>query len=191
MHSDDLDEQPLPEDAQCPACGAAATDESVRRHKLSAHGYLHDDQMLCCTECSETWTLGVPIGDYEGGELVCDACAASMAVHRVAVDKNGARRWAAGDRGLTMTLHLKCPACKLFETIEKDADEGGVVLVGNPRTAGQTDGACSYGYPREADTAAAAAETVDADADADADVDAGPAQTDADADPARTDTDDA
>lgn len=147
MTAPDLTEQPVPERAACPECGADATDASVRRHKLSALGYVHDDQYLECAECNHEWILGVPIGeaaDYPD-QLHCDGCDTFRLVHRVALAENQLDK-TPPDR---FDLHLKCPECASFvvhkRKVDTDPDQP-VVLVGYPQLTGAQDGAEPFGY---------------------------------------------
>lgn len=73
--------EPLPSEADCPECGATPTDESIVRSRLSAHGYLHEDKFLECSECSNRWTLGIPRGEPDGDRWVCDGCGGDLIPH--------------------------------------------------------------------------------------------------------------
>ena len=136
-----LEEQPIPEDTSCPECGDDPTDDSLVEHKLSNMGYLHDDIQLSCDN-GHTWSCGVPIGEFDGGDsLICDSCDESwMYVHRVQLS--------SGDEKIL--LHLKCPNCKYFEEVEREPDGDGVALVGYPPITGDTVYADSFGYETEA-----------------------------------------
>lgn len=136
----DLEAQPRPSEVSCPECGAAPTDESVRDHKLSDMGYLHDDVLWECQECEHSWASGVPVGssDEWADDLWCDSCDDSwMLVHRVQ------------PRGTdTITLHLKCPneECYYFTKTQRDLDDASRALVGYPQITGETEGAEPYGW---------------------------------------------
>lgn len=141
-----LKEQPLPEDSHCPECGAEPTTESIIEHRLSDHGYLHDDVKLKCRgdECGTEWAHGVPIGDFDRPEmaddLFCSSCSdAWMFVHRVA------------PKSANVVLHLKCPNCYNFDKVRrsKDTRNGNVVLVGYPQITGETSGCDPFGYHHE------------------------------------------
>lgn len=144
----DLDEQPL-QPTRCPDCGGEPAPEVT--HRLSATGYLHDDQTRICEDCGHQWDCGVPIGEFDRPELAeslqC-GCGGWRLVHRAAITGGG-----------NITLHLKCPKCYSFVTEKRNVDSSGVALVGYPQTSGQTEGCTPYGWEDDAD----------ADADADAD----------------------
>lgn len=137
----ELSEQPIPSETRCPACGSEPTHDSIVTHRLSASGYRHDDLRLECGECGSRWTCGIPIGqemEY-GDDLYCDACRDSpMLIHRVRV---------LGDHNLE--LHLKCPNCYYFDTLERETDESGLALMGYPSITGSFEGADPYGYTED------------------------------------------
>lgn len=139
----DLPEQPRPENAHCPQCGSPATDESIRDHRLSDLGYMHDDISFQCTECDNSWVHGVPIGSDESGygdDLWCQSCDAEYyRVHRVTVQKSSVR------------LDLKCPRCFHFTTTNRDRDEHNRALVGFPDITGDRTGAAPYGWTDDDD----------------------------------------
>lgn len=117
---DRLTEQPR-RLSRCPECGANATDESIRRHTLSAMGYLHDDQTFECSACGHGYTHGVPVGEYDGeaASLWCNVCNLGfMRVHRSEKQADGVR------------LHLKCAHHHPFECPECDCriDADGVTV---------------------------------------------------------------
>lgn len=134
---EELSEQPLPEQATCPRCGARATEESVVRHRLSSLGYAHDDQHLECVECGEGWVLGVPIGEDTSGygdDLRC-SCGEWVHVHRVRVKESA------------VVLDTKCRRCKNWKQVGRETDADGLALVGYPFLTGDRSGATPYGYP--------------------------------------------
>lgn len=133
----DVSPADVPENSSCPVCGSEPTDESVANHRLSDMGYLHDDVNLQCSNCDNDWTLGIPLGEFNGGNyLWCDSCDDSQyLVHRV--DFKDER------------IHLKCPNCFHFENIEVDPDERGINLIGYPQITGATDNSEAYGYTDE------------------------------------------
>lgn len=135
----------IPSESNCPSCGSEPTDDSIVERRLSDMGYLHEDIALECSECKESWWLGVPRGDYEDGEdLWCESCEDTwMLVHRV-------DPIAGGDDEIE--LHLKCPnpECHHFKRVLREGD-GRRVLVGYPMITGSTEEAKPYGYPKEAD----------------------------------------
>jgi len=141
--TEELTEQPAPEDARCPECHAAPTEESITRHRLSNLGYLHDDVYWECTECGNEWLSGIPIGEYDGGDdLWCESCGSEwMLTHRVLPN------------GDTVILHLKCPndECYHWKDIERSTDGVGRALVGYPQITGSIEGCKPYGYPEGAD----------------------------------------
>lgn len=146
MDEDDLSPAEVPQ-SWCPECGEEATEESVREHDLSAMGYLHDDVKLECSN-GHRWTLGVPIGDPpEAEDMVCDSCGETMAVHRVIVKRANLQALIDRNGPARVGLHLKCPACNYFTTTQRRSDARGTVLIGNPETTGQVDGAETEGYP--------------------------------------------
>lgn len=80
----------------CPKCSSEAI---LDMRDLGDLGYVHEDQRFSCTNCGETWTHGVPLGEYDDdpNDLWCDVCDLGfMHVHRVNP---------AGD---AVRLHLKC-----------------------------------------------------------------------------------
>lgn len=129
-----LTEQDVPNAEYCPYCGAEATVESQARHSLSDLDYLHDDVSYDCSECGEGWTHGVPIGEYSGelaDEKWCDACDDSYAlVHRVDTSP-------LPDE---LILHFKCPNCYKFTSRRRTVTDRKIVLVGDPRITGETEG---------------------------------------------------
>lgn len=154
----ELSEQPVPDvPIFCPECGGEpvrSADEIQVQHRLSAMGYLHDDQDPECSECGHSWTHGVPVGQFEGGEdLLCDSCQHDPSLKRPVYYRVHRVEWQQGDRVL---LHLKCPRCYLFTTVERERDNRGVALVGYPDITGSTDGADEYGWtgqpPTQEDT---------------------------------------
>lgn len=104
-----MEEQPYPEASKCPECGGEPTDESKVHHRLSAVGYLHDDGSLKCSDCGETWSIGRPIGRFDGGDdLWCGSCDEGfMRVHRVQLVED--------DHYKKYNLHLKCPNHSPFD----------------------------------------------------------------------------
>lgn len=129
----ELEEQPLPENASCPECGAGATHETIVKHRLSKTGYYHDDIDLECEECETEWTLGVPIGEADEfkDDLWCDSCDESyFLVHRVVP------REINSSFPIPMCFHLKCPNCFNFEKIYRTTDANGDTLVGYPQITG-------------------------------------------------------
>lgn len=136
--SDDLDPQPVPEQARCPSCGGEPTDGSVRGHRLSSLGYTHDDVGLVCADCGygdevyERWNHGVPIGEpdpstYE--DLRCDSCDAWGLVHFVAPSKSNPSR--------TFRLLMKCPECYLtWIAHRRRSEQTGEALIGYPHVTG-------------------------------------------------------
>lgn len=143
MSTDDIVEQPIPEDSRCPECRAKPTEDSIVKHRLSSHGYLHDDKKLKCRKegCGTEWRHGIPVGDFDQPEMAadlwCDSCDSEwMLTHRVA------------PKSAEVVLHLKCPNCFHFDKVRrsKDTKNGDVVLVGYPQITGETDGCKPYGY---------------------------------------------
>lgn len=103
-------------------------------------GYLHDDIPFECEDCGESWTHGVPVGEYDGKlatDLRCDACEDAWGLtHRVVVEPDN-----------TVTLHMKCPECYYFWHATREPDGNGVALVGYPQTTGEiTDETNPYGW---------------------------------------------
>lgn len=129
---EDLEEQSVPEESNCPDCGASPTDESVVNHRLAAVGYLHDDVKLECSECDGDWLLGIPIGEGGHDDLWCPSCDDSYSfVHRVEhLTNTGTERY---------RLHLKCPNCFTFRKVFREPDENGLALVGYPVLTGTQD----------------------------------------------------
>lgn len=138
----EIEKQPVPE-VTCPFCGGEATEESVREHKLSNLGYLHDDIVMDCSECEETWTHGVPVGDNWSElaeKLYCDACEDRFQrIHRVDVARAPEE----------ITLHLKCPACYYFKTVDRPVDKSNIVLMGYPDITGSFDDAEPWAYEED------------------------------------------
>lgn len=135
-----LENQPIPEETHCPKCRAEPTESSVRQHKLSDLGYMHDDVQLECSECEATWTLGIPIGEEleYGDDLWCSSCDDSvMLVHRVKVKP---------DDQMVVKLHLKCPNCYYFTTIDRKCDDRNLALVGYPQITGELSEDEPYGF---------------------------------------------
>lgn len=121
-------EAAIPELAACPYCGGEPLDPD---HNLSALGYHHDDQRFHCSACQRAWTHGVPVGEPEPdiyADLECDVCDAFGLVHRVVLK---------GDE--TVGLHVKCPECYYFWTVQRLVGEGGAALVGYPQITGTVD----------------------------------------------------
>lgn len=139
---DDLVEQPLPSETRCPRCGEPPTEESVRQHKLSANGYLHDDVRLDCQECGGSWLLGIPIGEGGFDDLWCEACDDAYAfVHRF-------EPWEDDDGEECRRMHMKCPNCVTFWYNLRYPDENDLTLVGYPSITGTQDARVSPdGYP--------------------------------------------
>jgi predicted RNA-binding Zn-ribbon protein involved in translation (DUF1610 family) len=143
----ELTEQPTPKDVRCPECGAIATDESVRDHRLYATGYLHDDVRFECPECATGWTHGIAVGSIadddsppvDPDDMLCSSCGEQVRVHRVQPTPD--------DDRFDVLLHTKCPACNLFEFVGRDTGPNGVALVGHPDITGSTEGASPSGYP--------------------------------------------
>lgn len=141
----ELDEQSVPSDSMCPYCGGEPTDESARRHDLSAIGYLHDDVHLQCEDCDSEWAVGIPIGEIDdeyAADLFCDSCESRyMRVHRVAP------RWRRDDESdRKVLLHLKCPNCYYFDKVVRDCGPQGISLVGYPDITGSREDADEYGW---------------------------------------------
>jgi len=137
-----MQEQEPPRKSKCPLCDGEPTDESLTDHSLSALGYLHDDAELVCSECGNHWTVGRPIGEFEGGQdLWCSSCDdAWMRVHRIREVENNPDG--------KLRLHLKCPNCYQFKSVARTPDEEGIALVGYPDITGSIDeSAENYGYP--------------------------------------------
>lgn len=133
----------LPVDSSCPVCGHEATDDSIVEHRLSANGYMHDDIRLECTneDCDNRWTLGVPLGDFDGGtDLWCKSCDETRyLIHRVRLVSDE-----------MIELHLKCPHCNHFPIPPPRRElHDDIALVGYPIITGSTDGAEPYGYGDE------------------------------------------
>lgn len=135
-----MNEQPIPSEASCPECGAEPTDESVVHHNLSNMGYLHDDIGLECSECGNNWTLGRPIGETDmGDDLICGSCDIEAKTHRFKPEfQNGEFTRA--------TVHLKCPQCNNFWTVEREPGPKGVMLMGFPSITGSREDAVPYGW---------------------------------------------
>lgn len=142
----DLSPADVPSESSCPTCGADPTDESVLEHRLSDMGYTHDDVRLECAnpDCeNDGWTLGVPIGEFDGGsDLWCASCDETQyLVHRIHV--------VTGEEGEDkLRVHLKCPNCYHFPLPppERELDDMGVSLIGYPQITGATEGARPDGY---------------------------------------------
>lgn len=143
MSVDEIEEQPERNDSMCPECGEPSVDKV--EHRLSALGYLHDDQVNECPN-GHSWANGVPVGEFDrpemAEELLCDSCGEGhMLVHRV--------RTGVTSIPTDITLDLKCPNpnCHYFKQIGRDLDEANnCALVGYPQITGKTEGADPYGY---------------------------------------------
>lgn len=134
-----MEKQPVPSDAHCPTCGGEP--EYDPEHILSASGYTHDDIHYTCSECGNTWVSGVPIGEAEGelaDDLFCRSCEQRYAlVHRVQ-PINDTR----------VKIHLKCPNCYNFWHLERESDDG-ILLMGYPSITGDMeDVSKEYAHPR-------------------------------------------
>lgn len=150
----ELNDQPVPDvPIFCPSCGGdpVKTAEELRvEHRLSAMGYLHDDQEPECSECGHNWTHGVPVGEFEGGDdLRCHSCRHDPGLERDQFYRVHRVVWQQGDDVL---LHLKCPRCFLFTTAERQRDNRGVALVGYPDITGSTEDADPYGWQEQPPT---------------------------------------
>lgn len=139
---DQLEEQPIPSETNCPGCGASPTEESVLRHGLSDMGYLHDDIWLECQECENRWVCGVPIGEGGYDDLWCNSCDDNYGwMHRF-------EPWEDRDGEDCYRLHLKCETCNIFWHVKRYPDDNGLTLVGYPPITGQQDSTVSAdGYP--------------------------------------------
>lgn len=132
-----MTDQDIPSESKCPDCGAKPTTKSIQEVRLSDLGYKHRDVFLDCSNCSESWTHGVPIGEDGEDDLRCDSCESEyMRVHRVRVSRN------AGN----VDLHLKCPNCYYFKRTNRDTDSEGVALIGYDDITGGREDAEPYGY---------------------------------------------
>lgn len=140
----DLEEQPVPEDAQCPECGADPLDSPP--HKLSALGYTHDDILLTCSdeECLNQWILGVPIGESDYGDDLRCSCGTIAYPHKIdlrsmveQIEDADDPEW--GD--VALDVYCKCPNCSHYFGVERTPDSKGIALVGNPTLTGSTEDA--------------------------------------------------
>lgn len=68
-------------DHPCPACGGHPTNESLAEQHLSDLGYMHDDRYLVCSECDNTWIVGIPRGSPSDDKWICDACGGEFIPH--------------------------------------------------------------------------------------------------------------
>lgn len=111
--NEDLEAQPERR-SRCPACGSEPTEASLREHRLSNLGYLHDDQHFECSNCENTYTHGVPVGesDMNVDDLWCSVCDLGyMNVHRAEFERSG-----------LMKLHMKCAHHHEFDCPECDEE---------------------------------------------------------------------
>jgi len=148
------EQQPAPETPLfCPDCGAeldTSTEDLLVEHRLSAMGYLHDDQVLTCPECGSQSTHGVPVGEFEGGlDLECRSCRHDPSLEQPQFYRVHRVVWQQGDQA---RLHLKCPRCFHFRSVERERDNRGVALVGYPDITGSTEGADPYGWHEDPPT---------------------------------------
>lgn len=101
-------------------------------------GYLHDDIGLECPQCGKSWTLGVPVGEFDGGEdLICDSCGVFMWVHRVVTQPD--------HKPYDLEVHLKCGSCYNFKKITRTGKDN-VTLIGYPHITGSTADAEPFGW---------------------------------------------
>lgn len=135
-----MEEQPEPSASNCPYCGGKP--EHDPKHVLSASGYTHDDIHYTCSECSEEWTCGVPIGEHDNElaeDLYCQSCETRFGlVHRVQPISN-----------TQVQFHMKCPntECRNFWQIKRGSDDG-VILMGYPQITGSIEDATTeFGHP--------------------------------------------
>lgn len=136
-----LEEQPEPDKATCPFCGAEPTDQSKVEHRLASIGYLHDDISYECDECERTFTHGMPIGEppeeyYR--DLRCSNCGDGQfgRVHYVTLFEDS-----------MLLLKLKCPECMLVWDVHRRLDAQNAALVGFPGITGDIEKAeRSYGH---------------------------------------------
>lgn len=144
----ELMEQPVPEYARCPNCGAPPTEESIVQHRLQKLGYMHDDITFKCSKCGTAHLHGIPIGRGGYEDLWCGCNGDSyFLVHRVELPTT---TLLPGVKNKVIILHLKCPVCYRFKKINRTIDEQyGVALVGYPQITGQMEGAKPYGWVEE------------------------------------------
>lgn len=71
----------LPEQSSCPECGEAPSGESIVESRLSDLGYKHTDVKLECPECDNKWVHGIPEGENDTNEWVCDSCEGDLIPH--------------------------------------------------------------------------------------------------------------
>lgn len=98
----------------CPECNGSPTPESLAEQNLSDLGYLHDDRFLVCEDCDYQWTVGKPVGVYDGDEWVC-GCGGDFIPHFMYI------------KGDTLEVRPKCQECYHVpdEPIERDILEMG------------------------------------------------------------------
>lgn len=135
------EEQPIPDDACCPECGGGPIDGAS--HNLSAIGYVHDDILLTCEDCSNQWLCGVPIGDSDYGEDLRCSCGEVGYPHKINLNnllgQLGFDYREVDWNDLELEINCKCENCNHFYEITRDPDENGTVLVGHPDLTGSMD----------------------------------------------------